>query len=1172
MKNMFIESLKNSPSYKKLTEEIYRGTTPILAYGIIDENIGHISYALNQNLNRQSLIITYDDMRAKRIYEDIKNFNENVVMLFPTKEILFYKVDATSTEINNQRLKVLSRLVQGDPLIVIASIESILNKLINPSLFKEHIIEINMGDRIELDQLAKNLVSCGYERENMVEGVGQFSIRGGIIDFFSPNSGNPYRIELFDDEVDSIRIFDIGTQRSLDIVESVHTLPVKEILILDSYREDVIGNIKDHLKKATSKLDRGSKIRQKLEDKFGAYIEELTENLHISNMDMIIPYIPGKHLSNILEYFEEDSMILLDEPRRIEERVKGIEEQFILKYSQLLDLGEVLPQHEKINYEYQNIIRKIKNKTTITSTALLKVDPSMSPKSTIKFSVKPMQSFHNNMNFLKEELNHYKYKGYKVIIFSGTEERGKRLEATLRDLGVESTYTDDSNRDIKSSQIFITSGNIKGGFEYSDIKLVFISEQEIYSSVKGKSKKARKRTRGDIVSFSELNVGDYVVHENHGIGQYEGTEQLNIQGIKKDYLTINYKGNDKLYVPVDQMDLLQRYTGAESIKPKINRLSSPEWARTKQRVKKAVENMAKDLLELYAKRESLEGFSFSKDTLWQNQFEDAFPYEETASQIRSIEEIKRDMENSKPMDRLLCGDVGYGKTEVALRAAFKAVMDGKQVAFLVPTTILAQQHYNTIVERFSDFPINVGMLSRFRTAGEQQKTIDELRKGTVDVVVGTHRLLSKGIIFNDLGLLIVDEEQRFGVKHKEALKQLKENVDVLTLSATPIPRTLHMSLVGVRDMSTIDEPPEERYPVQTYVVEFNEHMIREAILKEIERGGQVYFVYNRVETIDKMALKLKKLIPEARIAVGHGQMGERELEGVMMDFIANEYNVLVCTTIIETGLDIQNVNTMIIYNADKMGLSQLYQLRGRVGRTNRIAYAYFTYERDKVLTEVAEKRLRAIKDFTEFGSGFKIAMRDLEIRGSGNLLGVEQHGHIEAIGYDLYVKYLNQTVKRLKGETFEEPVHTTIDLAIDGYITEEYIEDQEQKIEVYKKIAAIRDENDYGELIDELIDRFGDVPKEVQNLMDISYIKNRASLCQINNIIQTGDMVTLEFNSMDHITPDLINYLSVEYGRKLYFDLSNTPRFKYKFKSDVISSLKTLVEKITSFHNKKSDV
>jgi transcription-repair coupling factor (superfamily II helicase) len=1172
MQNMFIDPLKNLASYEKLIKDVDKNISPISTHGIIDENIGHMVYGLNQHTNKQILIITYDERKAKRIYEDIKNFNENIVELFPTKELLFYKVDAVSSERSNERLRVLSRLILGESIIVVAHIESILNKLIEPNVFKDYTIEISLGDKIKLDKLAEKLISCGYERESMVEGIGQFSIRGGIIDFFSPNNENPYRIELFDDEVDSIRTFDIGTQRSLDIVQSVFIPPVKEVLILDDYRDNIIKNMEKDFKNGTKNLKKGSKTRENMEEKFGGYLEELKEKLHISNIDMIIPYIPKKYLSNILAYLKNDSIVFVDEPKRIEERIKNAKKQFLLKYCDVLEAGEVLSRHEEINYEYEDIINDIKNKICITNTALLKHENVFSPKSILTFSSKSMQSYHNNIDFLRDELNHYKYRGYKIIIFSGTKERGKRLQETLMDLNIICSYVEDANRDIKSSQIFITPGSIAKGFEYSDIKFAVISEEEIFGSIKGKNRKGIKKSKVDTINFSDLNIGDFVVHENHGIGQYKGIEQLDIQGIKKDYLTISYKGNDKLYVPIDQMNLIQKYIGADSVKPKINKLSSSEWVRTKQKAKKAVEDMAKDLLELYAKREKLEGFAFSKDTLWQRQFEDLFPYEETEAQIRSIGEIKRDMENIKPMDRLLCGDVGYGKTEVALRAAFKAIMDGKQVAFLVPTTILAQQHFNTIVERFSAFPITVAMLSRFRTAGEQKNTIDGLRKGTVDIVVGTHRLLSKDIIFKDLGLLIVDEEQRFGVKHKETLKKLKENVDVLTLTATPIPRTLHMSLIGIRDMSVIDEPPEERYPVQTYVVEFNEQMIREAILKEIERGGQVYFVYNRVESIDKMAIKLKEIVPEANITVGHGQMSERELEKVMLGFVANEYNVLVCTTIIETGLDIPNVNTMIIYNADKMGLSQLYQLRGRVGRTNRMAYAYFTYEKNKILTEVAEKRLRAIKDFTEFGSGFKIAMRDLEIRGAGNLLGIEQHGHIESIGYDLYVKFLNQTIKKLKGEDFEEIIDTTIDLNVDGYIPSKYIEDEEQKIDIYKKIAAIKNIEDYRELVDELIDRFGDISKEVENLMDISYIKNNASLCYINSIVQSGNIIILEFSSIEHISPKLIHYLSKEYGRKISFDLSNTPSFKYKPKGDILIGLKELIEKISGFHNKKNNI
>ena len=1169
MKNMFIDSLKNLASYKNLLEDIENRKSPIFTHGIISQGIGHMLYGLNQHIGRQILVITYSEKKAKKIYEDIKNFNEDKAEIFPTREMLFYKVDAISSERLNQRLKVLSRLIQGEEIILVASIESILDKFISVNLFKENSIYINMNSILDLEELTKKLINSGYTREAMIEGVGQFSIRGGIIDIFPPNKNYPYRIELFDDEVDSIRTFDLQTQRSLKNIEEVFISPAKEILILDEFREDIIKNMEKDIEKSTKKLGNGSRVKENIEYKFGEILEELREKSYISNIDMLIPYISKENLSSLLYYLREDSLVFIDEPQRIEERNKSIEEDFHFKLGDKLEVGEALPSHSEIKFEFMEILEDINKKNIIVNTELLKQNPLFNPKSILNFSSKSIQLFHNNLDLLKEELEHYKYRGYKIILFSGTEDRGRRLEESLRDMGFESTFVEDENREIKSSQAFITAGSIAGGFEYPQIKLIFISDNEIYGSRKERTGKGKKTSKS-IISFSDLNIGDYVVHENHGIGQYRGIEQLDIQGIKKDYLTINYKGNDKLYVPIDQMNLIQKYIGADSVKPKINKLSSSEWARTKTKAKKAVEDMAKDLLELYAKRETKEGHSFSPDTPWQNQFEDIFPYEETEGQLRSSMEIKKDMENTRPMDRLLCGDVGYGKTEVALRAAFKAVMDGKQVAFLVPTTILAQQHYNTMVERFKSFPIEIGLLSRFRTPKQQKVTLEGLKTGIVDIIVGTHRLLSKDVEFKDLGLLVIDEEQRFGVKHKEKLKQLKENVDVLTLTATPIPRTLHMSLIGIRDMSVIEDPPEERYPVQTYVVEFNEHMIREAILKEIERGGQVYFVYNRVGSIDKMASKLKEIVPEADIGIGHGQMSERELENVMMSFIEGEYNVLVCTTIIETGLDIQNVNTIIIYNADKMGLSQLYQLRGRVGRTNRIAYAYFTYEKDKVLTEVAEKRLRAIKDFTEFGSGFKVAMRDLEIRGAGNLLGVEQHGHIEAIGYDLYVKFLNETIKKLKGEDFEERVDTTIDLNVDGYIPVSYIEDEEQKIEIYKKIAAIEDLKDYNELIDELIDRFGDIPKQVENLMDISYVKNNGSKAYISNIYQSNNQLVLEFSSVDKISPNLIHYLSEEYGRKINFNLSNSPSFKYKYGKDILMELKKLIGKINSFQNKKN--
>ncbi|NLY77892.1 MAG: transcription-repair coupling factor [Tissierellia bacterium] len=1165
---MLIDPLRNMASYKKLLEDIKSLRSPISISGLIEENIGHIAYALNQHADKPILVIVHSEAKAQRIYDDIKNFDERVVELLPEKEIMFYKVDAISTERSVDRLRVLSRLAKGEPIIVVAHIDAVLSKFTAPNIFKESSLSLRVGDVVDLKDLAQRLVQCGYKRENMVEAVGQFSIRGGIVDFFPPNCLNPYRIELFDDEVDSIRTFEVETQRSIEMVQSLFLPPVKEILILEDYRQTIIENMMEELNSLVKNKKLEHKIKEKIEDKFGAYIGELEEDLYISNMDMLIPYIPEEYISSILDYFSKDCLVFIDEPTRIEERASAISEQYLMRYSDVLELGEVLPSHMRINYEYEDLLDKIKDKVCIINTAITKTDRKFNPVSVLKFAAKSMQSFHNNIELFNKELNYYKYRGYKVIVFSGSPDKGKNLYSSLMDLDTLCNYSDDLKKEIKSSQVFIVPGSIHGGFEYSDIKLAVIGDKDIYGSIK-ESRKAKKKPSKDVISFADLKIGDYVVHENHGIGQYSGVEQLNIQGVVKDYLVINYKGNDKLYVPIDQMNLIQKYIGGDSVKPKINRLSSPEWVRVKQRARKAVEDMAKDLLELYAKRETVKGFAFSPDTVWQKQFEDAFPYEETEAQIRSVEEIKKDMEKERPMDRLLCGDVGYGKTEVALRAAFKAVMDGKQVAFLVPTTILAQQHYNTIVDRFKDYPVSVDVLSRFKSPKDQKRIVEGLEKGLVDIVVGTHRLLSKDVKFKDLGLLIVDEEQRFGVKHKEALKKMKENVDVLTLTATPIPRTLHMSLIGVRDMSVIDEPPGQRYPIETYVVEFNEQMVREAILKELNRGGQVYYVYNRVEDIDKMASRLNKLVPEANIVIGHGQMSEKELEKIMMDFIDQKYNVLVCTTIIETGLDIPNVNTIIVYDADKMGLSQLYQLRGRVGRTDRIAYAYFTYEKNKVLTEVAEKRLKAIKDFTEFGSGFKVAMRDLEIRGTGNLLGVEQHGHIATIGYDLYVKFLNQAIRKLKGEIVEETVDTTIDLSVDGYIPTKYIEDEEQKIEIYKKIAAVKDDRDYSELVDELVDRFGDLPKEVENLLDISYIKNNAGDYHIQNITQSNKVITLEFSSAEHISPDLIHYLAEQYGKAIGFDLSKTPSFSYKYRDDLLNELKDVINNIRTFFNKR---
>lgn len=1166
MKDFLIDPLLNLEQYNKLLSDIKGNISPISTYGIIDENLGHFAYAIKKHTQKQLLIITYDEVKSKSIYEDLKGLGMKDAVLFPKRELILYDVDAVSTERSNERLKVLSQLSNKDDLLVVTSINSVMDKILSPEVFRKHTQNFEFGKEIDLEDCISSFVNAGYERVHMVEGIGQFSIRGGIIDFFPPDSLNPYRIELFDTEIDSIRTFDMVTQRSIENVQQVKVPPVKEILITDEFKKDIISNLEKDLKKNQKKSEDTKKNSN---EKFEKYIQLLNENMYMENRDLIIPYIPNNFLSDILSYFQDDFIILMDEPKRIEASHSSFKEDYNLRFMDLFEIGEVLSSHMEIYHDFNRIIERVRDATVVTSSAMLKANQNLNPKSIINFAVKSMGSYHSKMEILKDDLNHYKYRGYKIIILSGNEERGIRLRETLMDMEVESVFSADRDIEIKSGQLLITPGSIKAGFEYNSLKLAVISDKEIFGGSRKKTAK-KKSKNSKTINITDLNVGDFIVHENYGIGQYQGIEQLNIQGIKKDFLAIQYKGKDRLYLSIDQMNLIQKYIGSDE-KPKINKLNSGEWSKSKAKAKKAVEEMAYDLLELYAKREKIEGYAFSTDTPWQRQFEDSFQYEETDGQISSIEEIKVDMEKPRPMDRLLCGDVGYGKTEVALRAAFKALMDGKQVAILVPTTILAQQHYNTIYERFEGFPVKTALLSRFRNAQEQKASIEGLRKGTIDLVVGTHRLLSKDVKFKDLGLLIIDEEQRFGVKHKETLKKLKEMVDVLTLTATPIPRTLHMSMIGIRDMSVIEDPPEERYPIQTYVVEYNPQMIRDAILREISRGGQVYFLYNRVETIDQMASRLRDLVPEASFSVGHGQMGERQLEKVMLDFLDRKHDVLICTTIIETGLDIPNVNTIIIFDADKMGLSQLYQLRGRVGRSNRIAYGYFTYERDKVLSEVAEKRLRAIKEFTDFGSGFKIAMRDLEIRGAGNLIGLQQHGHIESIGYDLYVKYLGQAIRRLRGEEIKEITDTSIDLKVDGFIPRRYIQDEEQKIEIYKKISSIESKDEYNELFDELVDRFGDVPDEVVNLMEISYVRHISSKLHIKNVVQLDKEIRLDFESVELLSLELIEYLSKEYGRRIRFDLSTNPHFYLLYKNS-LDDLKKLLEKITGFIDNKNNI
>jgi transcription-repair coupling factor (superfamily II helicase) len=882
-------------------------------------------------------------------------------------------------------------------------------------------------------------------------------------------------------------------------------------------------------------------------------VDEWKENLEEYNgsvgMESYITYF-YKNTMSFFDYFDQESAVFfLDEPNRAYEKGEAVEQEFGESMAGRIEKGYILPGQVDVIYLYKELFAKLsKQNLLLLSTMDYKIQQFV-PKVKYDFTVKSVNPYNNSFDVLVKDLEKWKDKGYRVILLSSSRTRANRLSEDLREYNLNAFYSEDFNRIIQNSEIMVGYGSLHRGFEYPLIKLVVISESDIFSGEKKKRKKKKTNYDGKKVqSFTDLNIGDYVVHENHGLGVYKGIEKIEVDKTIKDYLKIEYANDGVLYILATGLDVLQKYAGSEARKPKLNKLNSIEWKNTKNKVKGAVKEIAKDLVELYAKRQEKQGYQFNEDTVWQKEFEEMFPYEETDDQLNAIDATKRDMESKKIMDRLICGDVGYGKTEIAIRAAFKAVSDGKQVVLLVPTTILAQQHYNTFVQRMMDFPISIDMLSRFKTASDQKKIMERLKNGSLDIIIGTHRVLSKDIRFKNLGLLIVDEEQRFGVTHKEKIKQLKGDVDVLTLSATPIPRTLHMSLIGIRDMSVLEEPPVDRMPIQTYVLEHNDEIIREAIHRELARDGQVYYVYNRVNNIDEVANGIANLVPEANVAFAHGQMSERELEKIMFGFINGEIDVLVSTTIIETGLDISNVNTMIIDDADRLGLSQLYQLRGRVGRSNRTAYAFLMYRKDKMLKEIAEKRLQAIKEFTELGSGFKIAMRDLEIRGAGNLLGAQQHGHMEAVGYDLYCKMLNEAVRSLKGEISDiEEFDTTVDMDIDAYIPATYIKSEFQKLDIYKRIAEIENEEEFLDIQEELLDRFGDIPSSVNNLLNIAFIKELAHQAYVTQIIHRNTSVKIVMYQKAKVNINRIPALLEEYKGLLKFYPESNPYFEYDF-------------------------
>ncbi|MBQ0000838.1 MAG: transcription-repair coupling factor [Clostridiales bacterium] len=1061
--------------------------------GCVESQKAHLIYGLS-GLFPCRLILSEDERSARELFEDYR-FYDKEALFYPAKDMLFFHADIHGNLLLKQRMQVIKALLERDEVTVFTSVDGCMDYLESLRQISSRLIRIDDIEELNLTKVTKDLAELGYERVGQVEMPGQFAVRGNIIDIYCLTEENPWRIELFGDEIDSIRIFDAQSQRSLEKLTEITVYPATE-------------------------------------------------------------FSGGKNRVSFLDYFpEKQTMIFLDEPNRLVANAEAVEDEFQESVRNREEKGEKTLSADWL-CSSEELQKELNKRNCISISALEPIRDRWKVTDKFALTAQSVNSYNSSFETLVKDLNKYKKQGYQIALFSGSRTRAERLAKDLQnDYGLNAFYGTDYNRVINPGEIMVLYGHARRGFEYPLVKFAVITETDIFGQEQKPKRKKKIYNGNRIQDFAELSIGDYVVHERNGLGIYRGIEKIRVDKIEKDYIKIEYKDNSNLYILATQLDSLQKYAGADADKtPKLNRLGGQDWNKTKSKVRTAVKDIAIDLVSLYATRQEKEGYVCGPDTIWQKEFEEMFPYEETEDQLAAIEDTKRDMESTKIMDRLVCGDVGYGKTEIALRAAFKAVQESRQVIYLVPTTILAQQHYNTFVQRMKEFPVRVDLLCRFRTPAQQKKTIEDLKKGQVDIVIGTHRVLSKDVSFKNLGLLVIDEEQRFGVAHKEKIKELKKDVDVLTMTATPIPRTLHMSLIGIRDMSVLEEPPMDRMPIQTYVMEYDEETVREAIRRELRRGGQVYYVYNRVTDIADVANRISKLVPDARVEYAHGQMSERELENVMYNYINGEIDVLVSTTIIETGLDISNANTMIIHDSDKYGLSQLYQLRGRIGRSNRNAYAFLMYRRNVLLKEMAEKRLSAIREFTDLGSGFKIAMRDLELRGAGNLLGAQQHGHMNAVGYDLYCKMLNEAVQEAKGIHTMEDFDTTIDLSIDAFIPDSYISNEMQKLDIYKRIAGISCEEDYDDMMEELIDRFGEPPKAVQNLLKIAMLKSIAHLGYITEIKQMGQTAFITLYEKARLKPELIPVIKAKYG--IYVEFRPAQRmYVLDIQKDLISEL-----------------
>ena len=1133
--NFLIKTLEENKKFQELTKQISK-TGPIAISGLVDVEKLHVLAAIFNETKRPMVLVTYNEIQARKLYQDLKKLIKQTYF-FPKKEITSYDYVAQSKEIEYKRIDVLNKMYlakkQKEPIIIVTTIEAVMQKMVAKDTLYQNVIDFEVGKTYLLDEIKEKLVGLGYERSDLIENKGQFSIRGGIVDVgLSEKIG--VRIEFWGDEVDSIRFFQISSQRSTEMLKEITIFPAHELIVQDL--SEAVKNIQE-------------KYPEEIED-----IELIKNGDYISKINKYFNEF-YENQASFLDYMSDEYLLLLDEKSKINQRKTNIIEDNNKLIASLVEKEKFVPEAiENIskfeyNFEEKQII-------------YLEQNDSIKNIQKYYFETREINFYNLQLDLLLADIVTYQKNKKKVVLLAGNEISAKKLCDILKENQINYKYEQEAEN-VKPGEIIVTIGGFSSGFENYDLNLIVISLQNNFEEpVRRKKKLSSTFKDSEKIVFADLKPGDIVVHQTHGIGQFIGVNTITADGVTKDYIKIKYRNDDILYVPTNSLDSVRKYIGGgDNSSPIRNKLGGKEWSATTSKVKKNLEAVAKDLIELYAKRQKIKGFSFSPDTPWQKQFEDSFPYTETDDQLRCIQDVKKDMEKPQPMDRLLCGDVGYGKTEVAIRAAFKAVMDQKQVAYLVPTTILANQQYEEFKTRMQEFAINVELLNRFKTKKEQDEIIKKLKLGEVDVVVGTHRLLSEDVNFKDLGLLIIDEEHRFGVKDKEKIKKLRTNIDVLTMTATPIPRTLHMSIVGVRDMSVIYEPPHNRKPVQTYVLEYDQEVITEAITKEIERDGQVFYLFNQVEGIEKKANEISMLVPEAKVGFAHGKMSGRELEEIMESFINQEINVLVCTTILESGIDIPNANTIIVENADRLGLAQLYQIRGRVGRSDKQAYAYVTYKRDKLLSEVADKRLKAIKEFTEFGSGFKIAMRDLEIRGAGSMLGEMQHGHMEQVGYDTYCKLLDEVIKEMQGIEVVEEQDVQIDLAVSSYIPDNFIENSSQKIEIYQNIALCRTEEELQNVIDEVIDRYGRLPKELENLIDIARIKQLARKANILKIAQRENGIVFYFVK-EKIKPEMVNTLITKYPMLVKFSNAVEPYVTLRIKEN-----EDIIEKAKEFLN-----